>query len=811
MTELWQTGDLVWPVSATGDLLTPHPVRVTGTGQHGGRQFYLVEGTTTGYKAEELEPGGLREWALWYAAQGWAIHPLLPGDKTPLLDGWQKKATADPVTIRAWWAKWPAANIGLACGPSGVVAIDLDRHNGRDGIQSWATLGVPGDTLKSKTANGGQHRIYQANGAAITNSAGKLGPGIDVRGDGGYIVLPPSTLAGGRSYAWDGAHPGQRRPAPLPSEVAERLQRPAQAPRQPPSAGHNTPAGGTPYGRKALDLELAQVRQAQEGERNDTLNRAAYNLGQLIGAGELGRAEVEAELQAAADAVGLPEREADKTIKSGLDAGQQDPRQVPDTRHPGRPPGPGLTPTPAASTAPTPGAVASTAAPLLGGYAFTDLGNAERLQARHGDDLLYCARRGEWLVWDGRRWLADDSREVDRRAIDTVRALYAEAAQQQDSGRRAALAGWAIKCEADHKRGAMLHTAGALLPTRPDDLDRDPWLLTCLNGTLDLTTGELLPHQRGDRITKLAPVDYDPTAKAPSWAAFLDRIMAGNAGLITFLQRAIGYSLTGDTREQVLLILHGTGANGKSTLLETLTALLGEYATKTPTETLLLKKMAGGIPADVARLRGARLVTAVEAEEGQRLAESLVKQMTGGDTLAARRLYQDFEEFKPAFKLWLATNHKPQIRGTDLAIWRRLRLVPFTVTIPEAEQDKTLGAKLAAELPGILAWAVRGCLDWQRDGLGTPAEVRQATAAYREEQDTLAGWLDECCILDPTATATAGELYKNYTAWCEANGKRKEEQESSTSFGLRLGDRGFDKYKDKKTKRVVYMGLGLQP
>lgn len=441
--------------------------------------------------------------------------------------------------------------------------------------------------------------------------------------------------------------------------------------------------------------------------------------------------------------------------------------------------------------------------PDLDGFALTDLGNAERLASRHGRDLRFCDPWGKWLVWDGQRWKQDDLREIDRRANETVRAIYHAAGNEPDPDRRAALGKWAGKSEADARRRAMISGGRAFVPILPDALDADPWLLNVDNGTLDLRSGELRAHRRADHITRLAPVDHDPNATAPTWAAFLQRIFAGDRDLIGFLQRAVGYSLTGDTGEQVFFILHGTGANGKSTLLEALAAMMGDYGQKTPTETLLVKH-GGGISNDVARLRGARLVTAVEAEEGQRLAESLVKQLTGGDTITARFLYQESFEFAPAFKLWLATNHKPTIRGTDYAIWRRVRLIPFTVTIPEKEQDRTLGDKLKAELPGILAWAARGCLDWQREGLGMPEAVKAATAAYQVEQDTLAAWLDECCILAPNATGRAGQLYKSYQTWAEANG---EKPMTGHKFGRTLAERGFDKYKDRAG--WAYMGLGL--
>lgn len=293
---------------------------------------------------------------------------------------------------------------------------------------------------------------------------------------------------------------------------------------------------------------------------------------------------------------------------------------------------------------------------------------------------------------------------------------------------------------------------------------------------------------------------YDSKAKAPKWDAFLRRIFADDVAVIDFVQRAVGYSVTGDTGEQCLFILHGSGANGKSVLLEVLGRMLGAYA-KQAAPDLLLAKTQDRHPTEVADLFGARLVTAIETSEGRRLAEALVKQMTGGDKMKARFMRQDFFEFDATHKLWLATNHKPQVRGTDFAIWRRIRLIPFEVTIPKEEQVKGLAGKLLAEeSPGILAWMVQGCLAWQREGLTPPSKVIDATEAYREEMDVLAGFLDECCEInqDPRKaqlfTTTAKELYEVYKQWCDRNGEHPETQQS---FGMRLTERGLEREKGR--------------
>lgn len=435
----------------------------------------------------------------------------------------------------------------------------------------------------------------------------------------------------------------------------------------------------------------------------------------------------------------------------------------------------------------------------------TDLGNAERLVSRHGAGLRYCHPWRRWLAWDGRRWAIDDTGEIRRRAKDTTRAIYAEASQLADENARKSRAKWAMGSENRARLDAMIYLAQAEtgIPVIPDELDADPSLLTVNNGTLDLRTGMLRPHDPADFITKLAPVDYDPEAEAPIWTAFLNRIMADNETLIAFLQRAVGYSLTGDVGERVLFFLYGCGANGKSTFLEAIRAMAGDYGLRTPTETLMIKRH-GAIPNDVARLKGARLVTAAESDEGKRLAEAVIKDLTGGDTIAARFMRAEWFDFRPQCKIWLATNHKPEVRGTDKAIWDRIRLVPFEVIIPEAEQDKRLVEKLKKELGGILAWAVRGALEWYKHGLGIPAEVTAATAGYREEMDTLGAFMVDRCVLKPTAQGTAKALYNAYKSWCEGNGERLI---SKRAFGLRLAERGFKRYSDGRARSWIGIGL----
>jgi putative DNA primase/helicase len=450
-------------------------------------------------------------------------------------------------------------------------------------------------------------------------------------------------------------------------------------------------------------------------------------------------------------------------------------------------------------------------------FNLTDLGNAERFVAQHGEELHYLATMGAWLVWDGRRWVKDETGEAERRAKGTVRSMYAAAAKvRNDKDLRTAMVDHARRSESNNRIKAMLVLAqtelradGGAVARMPGDFDADPWVLNVANGVLDLRTARLRPHDPTLRCRKLAPVAWDPEAPCPTWERFVARVLGERPELIRYVRRAVGYALTGRTDEQCLFFLHGRGANGKSTFLETLRRLAGDYAIQADFSTLAEKK-GDGPRNDVARLERARLVTASELGEGKRLNEELVKSLTGSETITARFLHKEFFEFRPEFKLWLAANHKPVIRGTDDGIWRRVRLIPFEVQIPEAERDPALQDKLVAELPGILAWAVSGCLEWQRDGLPMPSEVRQATAAYREESDVLGAWVAEACEVAPGKATPASLLYANYRRWAETGG---EYVMSQTAFGRRLQERGLVAEKrGTGADRVIWrVGIALHP
>jgi putative DNA primase/helicase len=340
-------------------------------------------------------------------------------------------------------------------------------------------------------------------------------------------------------------------------------------------------------------------------------------------------------------------------------------------------------------------------------------------------------------------------------------------------------------------------------------LDSDAFLLNCLNGTVDLRSGHLREHRREDLITKLAPVQYDPKAQLDLWDELLDWVTAGNRDLRKYLQRAGGYSITGDGSEEVLFLVHGDSSTGKSTFLEALKMSLGDYARTADFEAFLKRHQVGAPRNDIARLAGARMVISIEVDEGKRLAEGLIKMLTGGDTVAARFLYKEAFEFLPGFKLWLAANHAPEVRDDDEAMWRRIRRIPFDHVIPKTRRDPKVKATLknpSVAGPAILAWAVRGAVMWQEQGLGVPPIVEQATAAYREEMNPISEFINDCCLLAENAGVGRTALFEAYEEW--AAGKRVVLDRKR--FDERIGRLGCERTRKGKNGDRVWTGIELR-
>ncbi len=429
---------------------------------------------------------------------------------------------------------------------------------------------------------------------------------------------------------------------------------------------------------------------------------------------------------------------------------------------------------------------------------FSDDALALRFAERYGNELRYVAKWSQWLRWTGTRWLFDDTLA----AFDRARLICREAASacnEQKFAKELASA----KTVAAVERMAR---SDRRLAATVDQWDADPWLLNTPEGVIDLRTCEMREHRAGDYLTRMTAVA--PRGACPLWRSVLDRITNGDEGLQQYLQRVCGYALTGLTREHALFFLWGTGANGKGTFVNAIAGILADYHRTAPIETFTVT-YGDRHPTDLAGLRGARLVSATETDEGRRWAEAKIKMLTGGDTVSARFMRQDFFDYMPQFKLMIAGNHKPSLRSVDEAIRRRFNMLPFTVTIPEHERDQQLGDKLKAEWPGIFAWMIDGCLDWQERGLAPPEAVTAATAAYLEAQDSFSAWLDECCDRDANAWERQQTLFVSWKTWAEQAGQFVGDAKTFRERLERCDDVAFKQ--QPGTKRAGFQGLRLKP
>lgn len=429
-----------------------------------------------------------------------------------------------------------------------------------------------------------------------------------------------------------------------------------------------------------------------------------------------------------------------------------------------------------------------------------DIGNAVYFAKLHAGRLRHVHAWKKWLVWDGCRWKVDDDGAPTRLATETVQKMFAEGLESGDGKIRK----FASKTAHAPRLQAMVNLAASQLPVSVEDLDSNGWLLNCPNGTLDLRTGKLDPHQRWQNITWLCPTEYDPKARAPQWSRFLMSVFDNDESLIEFLQRLLGYCLTADVSEQKLAILFGAGANGKSTMLNAFLDVVGsDYAMQAMPD-FLMQKQGEAHPTGQASLFGKRFVACVETESSRKLAESTVKLLTGGERIRARRMREDFWEFEPTHKLILCTNHKPVVTGTDHGIWRRLLLVPFAKRFEGRAIDRRLPEKLKVEAPGILAWLVRGCMEWQDKGLQPPPVVTQATQAYRSQEDVIGQFVSDACELAKTSTSRFKDLYSALSRWCEDSG---EAVPSTRKFGAWLSGQGHESF---SSNGRCYRGIDLK-
>jgi P4 family phage/plasmid primase-like protien len=806
-------------------------------------------------------------------AAGFGVCRILPGAKLPNYRGW----TLASLEVEHF-TNFPNANVGILGGTlsGNLWVVDFDRPE----LREAALSALPSTMVDGRVSTGPSHYYYRVTNvpgwatAGVNVAAGLGGPrilhvrdkdkkpiGLDIIGTGGQVVCPPSLHYSGERRIWFsgpdrittlpllelwatikslavrfGAHFGGK------AETTYSCPPPEEKPAPKSRAGSKTHGSGKP---RAGDLTARVVAylakcppaitgQGGHGTAFEVVRAVVwgFDVGPDVGFDLIAqhynpRCEPpwnDAELRHKC-------READTVPFSKPRGYLRDADREPGRNGAGHAGGNGRHGTDGkASVGDFDGARLHQ----------TDRGNAIRLVRRHGANLRFCHPWGKWLAWDGQRWRADDTAQAMRWAKETVVDEFGKASQQlgeiedalkkTDAGaadpnlgkkleRAKKVLTWCLKSEDVRRLKAMVDLARSDLPLPivPAELNRHRLLLNCPNGTLDLATGRLRNHDRGDCLTQLCPTAYDPAAICPTWETFLHSVFAADVELILFLQRVCGLMLTGDAREHILLIFWGGGANGKSTLVNALLELLGwDYAIKAPPD-LLMARRGESHPTERADLYARRLVVCSETPQGRCLNEAMVKDMTGGEPIRARRMREDFWQFEPTHKTVLCTNHRPVILGTDEGIWRRLRLVPFEVTFwdPAApakkgqfndarlQQDKQLAAKLRGELPGILAWCVRGCLDWQRLGLTLPEKVRLATNQYRSDEDMLGQFLAEKCVVGPDYCCKASGLYKTYVAWSEGSGEKPSPQKT---FGEALTKRGFARYTSNGT---WYRGLAI--
>jgi putative DNA primase/helicase len=576
------------------------------------------------------------------------------------------------------------------------------------------------------------------------------------------------------------------------------------------------------WAEAALSDELRTLAGAAQGTRNDQLNRSAFSLGQIVGGGYLSQHEVETALYNACITNGLVSDDGEKgvlaTINSGLKAGLQSPR------HPQKRDAVNV-----ATIAPQRGetrggAVLSRSISLSTVQRTLNLGetgDGELLATIYKDQLVYDHAEKNWYLWNGHTWEKDTTAKAPDLVAYQVAAQYLQAAADLQAAGEEQLATAMTKRASSLRQRSRINNVLERAKSQPslaltgEEWDRDAWVLGVKNGVIDLRTGDLEPGNPQNFIRKTSPTEYyGLDAPAPLWERFLQEVLAGDDALISFVQRLLGYGLTGLAVEHVLPVLWGTGRNGKGTMLETIGAVLGaELAAPTDANTLMAAGSSnGGLQPFVYDLRGTRLVWASESNEGRRLDAALVKKLTGGDTIKVRTMYSLPVTFQATYLILLLTNHKPHINADDQAIWDRIHLIPFTQRFVDAPQggnehlkDKALPKKLQSEAPGILAWLVRGCLDWQRlGGLRPPQSVRLATEKYRTEEDTLGLFIEERLIQKEGASVQARVLYDEYDNWCKDNNLQAM---TGTAFGTKIKDKLSHR---KSNGLIVYENMGLR-
>jgi putative DNA primase/helicase len=605
-------------------------------------------------------------------------------------------------------------------------------------------------------------------GLNIRNSAGELAPGIDIRGVGGYVVLPPSLHSSGNAYRWANGN----EVLDLPEYLEKKLQLLQVKPSM--GTGKNGAGEKIPHGQRNRFF----VKQAGRYRRNGDTPEIIYR-------------KLVVDYETRCEQTPLVDDSELRAIA------QWSERFTPAPETAG-PPKANIPPEPPLSS------TADEEEPLTIGSGREDTSNAARFVTQHKDSVRFCHGRAKWMLWSS-RWTEDQPREVQELAKATAKSIFLEAASLPDEEAKA-MGKWAEKSLGRERINAMLELAKSdpRIRMTTDQFDRDPLLLNFTNGTFDIRTETLREHRRGDYITKLIRHDFLPDLIAPTWLWFLK---ATFGELADWVQKAFGYGLTGDVSEKVAFLLLGRTNTGKSTFVTTLREIFKDYSALLQIETLMHSgRETNTVNSDLSDLRGVRFVVTSETEENHRLREARLKYLVKGmGEIKSRRLYENQISFQESHKIWIDANHAPRITGTDDAIWDRLLPIPCNHQVIDGKDlDRGLPQKLLHEAPGIVSWAVAGAVRWHKEGLGRPKDILDARAEWRERMDLLGQFLTECCDLE--GSVRAGELYDAFKVWCEKQGY--EHIMTATAFGLRLVERKFEK---KHTmKGAVYFGIRLK-
>ena len=691
--------------------------------------------------------------ALEHANNGLPVFPCDPATKKPMISKWPENATTDLQTIAEWWRKLPNAMIGIVTGPrSEILAIDsdVDHAKGLDGESALNALGELPDTPTVLTPRGGKHRYFRYNpDNPVHNSASALAPGVDIRGAGGYVIGAGSINAAGLIYKWERQF-GSVDLAPVPDWLYDRIKKGNMEP-APLLAKINSDKHPS-YFQSALRQETAHVASAAPGTRNNTLNKSSFSMGQIIHMAPDQTENAKRALRNAASQNGLVgedgEQAVRKTIDSGFNSGQQNPRIL-------QPREQIIIPT------------------------LTQVDIAREIVEANKNKLKYDQQSGKWYCWNGSIWMEDRERltyNIIREKIEFTTATSKLSEQRAFRSHQTIMAVEKI-CAND-----------PAFSVSTNYWDRDLHLLGTPKGTVDLSTGELIEPQPEFGITKTTLVGPDQNEHCPTWKQFLLEACGHNEELVEFLQIWFGICLTGSVKEQTLVFFYGPGGNGKSVCVNTIVRLIAEYARIASMDMFTVSQQRAH-ETEIARLCGARLVVANETEEGRSWAEAKIKTMTGGDRISARFMRQDHFEFVPQFKLVIVGNHQPNLRNVDDAIRRRLLIVPFT-TRPKVP-NPNLEAELTAEFPGILMWMINGALKWQLKGLPRPDCVLAATNDYFSEQDIFREWLDEKCECDTTSPYLWASVADLFNSWRTFAQEAAENPGTKKNLSSQLEKRGF--------------------